>query len=261
MLFIFIASCTTDKSLQEKSLPDGVKASSKEIAKVATKNSEESKLSTSMVTSPQIFKDRAGEWSLGFSTPKQSPAKQLPLIVYLHGGVGTARTEKGTLAFEMFSFLDDDLDLYIASPSANRDAPWWSREGMERIYSSVNFMVANFNINPKRVYLAGVSDGATALFAIASQNSTPFAGFIGACGYPLMFGGQLNLTNLKQTSMLMFVSGQDRLYPSQPVIDYYKKLQESGVPINYKLYPNEEHGFSYKESEKLNIIEFITGGK
>ena len=212
----------------------------------------------SLVTSPIRFSDNAGDWYLGFSKPKNFDRnKSYPLIIYLHGGIGTERNDKGVKAYTMFDFLKDSLDFFIASPSGNRYAPWWSQLGVGRIYQSVNFMEENFNINKHKIILAGVSDGATATFALAIQQDSPFAGFIGSCAYPLLFGNQLPISALKRKPMLMFVAGKDRLYPYEKVLTYYQTLKDSGVPIEYKFYPNAEHGFDFKTNEISTIKEKI----
>lgn len=210
---------------------------------------------TPPVTSPVILKDNAGEWTLGFSSPKSQ--KKLPLIVYLHGGVGTTRTDKGKTAYEMFTFLNDSNEFRLVSPSGNRNAPWWSQTGMARIYQSVSFMVDKFPVDTARIYLAGVSDGATALFAVAAQPSHPFAGFIGAAGYPILFKDQLTSNDLKRVPIHMYISGKDRLYPYKEVNSYYEKLKSEGVPISFKLYENAEHGFEYRDSEKAFIKQLL----
>lgn len=230
ILLLFFCSCTAEKS-NSKTEP------------------------SQSVTSPVILQDPAGEWTLGFSSPKST--KKLPLIVYLHGGVGTSRTDKGKTAYEMFSFLNDSNEFRLVSPSGNRNAPWWSRTGMERIYRSVSFMTDNFAIDTSKIFLAGVSDGATALFAVAAQPSHPFAGFIGAAGYPLLFKDQLSPSDLKQVPIHMYVSEKDRLYPHNQITAYYTELKSAGVPISFKLYEDAEHGFEYRTNEKAFIKELL----
>lgn len=209
------------------------------------------------ITSPLQFKDEVGIWDIGFILPKKESDKPLPLIVYLHGGVGTSRTDKGDFADTMYSFIQDSFPVILASPSGNRAAPWWGQAGMARIFSTVTVMKQLFNIDTTKIFLAGVSDGATAIFAVASQDSYPFAGFIGASAYPLLFQNQLDISRFKETPFFMYISGKDRLYPTKPVIDFYDNMKRNGIDIDYKLYKDAEHGFDYKLNERGFIISLL----
>ncbi len=229
-------------------------------------NSEKEKLTSRVITVNSLaycdtvtITDEVGSWALGLQTCKANNDSLYPLIVYLHGGVSTTITNKGHDAHKMFHFISDSLPLFIASPSGNRDAVWWSKIGVERIFASVDYMKAHYPIDPNKIFLAGVSDGATGVFAIAAQDNHPFAGFIGAAGFPVLFKNQLQtyMDNYKKAPIKMYVSGQDRLYPTDTVINFYKGLQDAGVPLQYTLYPEEEHGFDYKELERDTIIELI----
>ncbi len=203
--------------------------------------------------------DEVSSWTLGLQTCSTIKDSLYPLIIYLHGGISTTRTDKGHDAHKMFHFISDSLPIFIASPSGNRDAVWWSSIGTQRILTSVDYMRAHYPIDPNKIFLAGVSDGATALFAIATIEDHPFAGFIGASGYPLYFEKQLNesISHLQRYPLKLYVSGNDRLYPTEDVISFYKILQEAHVPLQYTLYPAAEHGFDFKELERDTIIDLI----
>ncbi len=242
LFIVLLISCTPDTPSKE--IPKNVQSNEKVqvIAKTAV---------------PAKFSDEAGPWTLGFSAPETRKDSLYPLIVYLHGGVGTSRTDKGMDAFRMFSFLNEKTSVFLASPSANRHAPWWSPIALQRIYTAVEYMLKRFPIDHRRIYLAGVSDGATALFAVAAQASHPFAGFIGAAGYPLMFQNQLKPEHISNSPIHMYISGKDRLYPADKVEEYYKDLQSSNVPITYTVYKDAEHGFEYRKNETGNILDLM----
>ncbi len=204
-----------------------------------------------------ILDDAVSSWSLGFIAPKIPPNTRCPLIIYLHGGVGTDRTDKGSKAWEMFAFIEDSFPAIIASPSANRLAPWWSETGISRIYRSVEEMISRFPVDTTKIFLAGVSDGATGMVAISSFPNHPFAGFLGASGYPPMFGNSLSADQMKHTPIHLYISGKDRLYPSDSVFVWCKKAQTNGVPISYTVMPEAEHGFDFKFEEKSVIVSLF----
>lgn len=192
-------------------------------------------------------------FTLGIKPGVHNPqAHPLPLVIYLHGGIGTSRTDKGLSAYSMLSPLADSMPLYLASPSANRLAPWWSNAGLERILQSVRYMCLHYPIDAQRIFLVGVSDGATGCYAAANTIPAPFAGFIAISGFGGMLpqlGVPLAPSNLMQRPIYNVQAGLDRLYPLQIVNAFLDKLQEHGVSVERTVYPNEEHGFDYRERE------------
>ncbi|MBD3320491.1 MAG: hypothetical protein GF350_05270, partial [Chitinivibrionales bacterium] len=132
-----------------------------------------------------ILTDRSNQsWTLGYYAPPEATVDTLyPLVIYLHGGIGTTRRDKGKTAYEMLSALCDSITVFLASPSGNRFGPWWSADGLSRILQSVRYMTLHFPVNPDKIFLAGVSDGATGCYAAANTICGPFAGFIPVSGY------------------------------------------------------------------------------
>ncbi|HMD69290.1 MAG TPA: dienelactone hydrolase family protein, partial [Chitinivibrionales bacterium] len=200
-------------------------------------------------------------YTVGWKTPAQVRYDTAyPLIVYLHGGTGTELTTKGELAYAMLSSLADTFNLFLASPSANRYAPWWSPAGMSRILQTVRFMTLCYPINRDKIFLAGVSDGATGCYCAANTICDPFAGFIAISGYGGMLaslGMTINPQNLMQRPILNINAGHDRIYPLQQVLQFLSWLEQNGVNVEHREYPDEEHGFDYRQREYGNLASII----
>jgi acetyl esterase/lipase len=202
--------------------------------------------------------DSAGaSYSLGYSTPPDMRRDTTyPLIIYLHGGTGTERNDKGDSAFLMLSALADSFKLFLASPSANRYARWWDPAGLSRILQTLRFMALRYPINPGKVFLAGVSDGATGCYAAANTIPAPLAGFIAVSG----FGGMLSMLepgNLKLRPIYNVNAGLDHIYPVESVKEFVNLLQEQGVAVTSKIYPEEKHGFDYRMKEMGTLANFV----
>jgi len=197
-------------------------------------------------------------YTLGFGTPKSYSCDSLyPLIIYLHGGIGTTRTDKGRYAFDMLSPLRDSLPLFLASPSGNRQAPWWSDVGLERILQSLRYMTFHFPIDRNRIFLAGVSDGGTGCYAAANTIPEPFAGFFAISGFGGMLQRFLIPGNLKQRPIYNVNAGKDHLYPVEKVKTFLTWLKKEGVVVESKIYPDEEHGFDYRQKEFGSLVSYI----
>jgi len=200
-------------------------------------------------------------YSLGFKTPPAINKDSLyPLVIYLHGGIGTVKNTKGEFAWDMVSGLQDSMNLFLASPSANRNSPWWSPEGISRVLQSIRFMTLHYPIDTKRISLVGVSDGATGCYAASNTVICPFAGFVAVSG----FGGmlfQLGMTvfpqNIMQRPILNINAGLDQIYPIAEVTKFCNWLTQNGVSVEQKVYPDEKHGFDYRPKELGHLLHLI----
>ena len=205
-------------------------------------------------SSSVVIADTFGvRYTVGYTTPAAYENDSLyPCVIYLHGGIGTTRNDKGEHAWEMLRILSDSMDLFLVSPSGNRSSPWWSPAGLSRILQTLRFMTMHFPVNPDKVFLAGVSDGATGCWAAANTIAAPFAGFIAISGFGGMLprlGMELRPENLMQRPIYNVNAGRDRLYPVATVRSFLDGLERQGVGIRRKEYPEEEHGFDYRDRE------------
>jgi hypothetical protein len=209
-----------------------------------------------------VLADSVGNaYTLGYQTPTAVRTDTTyPLVVYLHGGVGTTVTSKGEKAYTMLSPLADSMQLFLASPSGNQAAPWWSAVGLNRILQTVRYMSVHYPINPNKIFLVGVSDGATGCYAAANTICAPFAGFIAVSGY----GGllpQLGMIpvpgNLMQRPIYNVNAGRDIRYAAPMVNQFLDQMVQQGVNITRKMYPKEDHGFDYRDREYGTIAGYI----
>jgi len=202
-------------------------------------------------------------YTLGIGLPNRfERGRAYPLIVYLHGGIGTEVSDKGARAWEMLGGLRDCVDVLLASPSGNRFAPWWTPRGMSRVARAVEYMGVMYAVDSAKVFLAGVSDGATGCYAVASTPSAsrPFAGFFAISGFGGMLpdlGVRLSPENMRGRPIYNIQGGQDKLYPITLVNGFIDYLQKNGVPVTSKVYPEEGHGFDYREQEFQELARLI----
>ncbi|HEX2957652.1 MAG TPA: hypothetical protein VHO70_12530 [Chitinispirillaceae bacterium] len=201
-------------------------------------------------------------FSCGFYTPSMiEPGKRYPLIIYLHGGTGTTLNTKGELAYEMLKPLADSMPMFLASPSASRTAQWWTPVGISRIFQVLRCMSLYYPVDPSKIFLAGVSDGAAGCYAVANVAPFPFAGFFAISGYGGIIastGMKVHPENIRQRPVYNINAGKDRLYPLQIINEFLNYLENSGVAIIRKVYPDEDHGFDYREREFDTLLTLVT---
>jgi len=198
---------------------------------------------------------------LGYCTPHEFTSGTVyPLVIYLHGGTGTAVSNKGEKAYEMLRPLTDSMPLFLASPSADRSARWWSADGMNRILQTIRFMTLHYPIDTKKIFLAGVSDGATGCWIALNTITGPFAGFFAISGFGGMLpsmGIELYPPNMVQRPIYNVNAGKDQLYSIDIVTNFLDYMQSQGLQLNRMVYPDEQHGFDYREKEFGTLCRFI----
>ena len=210
----------------------------------------------------EVLNDTNGiPYVLGYKTPdKINPDTTYPLIIYLHGGTGTDLATKGESAYQMLSPLGDSMHLFLASPSSNKHSRWWSATGLSRILQTLRFMTLHYPIDPSKIFLAGVSDGATGCWAAANTINGPFAGFFAISGFGgllPMAGMQLYPKNLMQRPIYNVNAGKDRLYKIETVDRFLDYMEENGVQLLRKTYHDQLHGFDYRDMEFGTLLKLI----
>lgn len=200
-------------------------------------------------------------FSCGFYTPSViEPGKRYPLIIYLHGGTGTTLNTKGELAYEMIKPLADSCPMFLASPSASRTAQWWTPVGISRIFQVLRFMSLYYPVDPAKIFLAGVSDGAAGCYAVANVAPFSFAGFFAISGYGGIIastGMNVHPENIRQRPVYNINAGKDRLYPLHTINEFLDYLENSGASIIRKVYPEEDHGFDYRAKEYDTLLTLV----
>ena len=208
-----------------------------------------------------MHEGNAGQWVLGYATPPLlDNSARHPLVIYLHGGVGGAAPDKGATAWNMLAPLIDSCGALLASPTADSRAPWWEPAGMERILMALRFMTLHFPVDPDRVILAGVSDGALGCYAAASWLAGPFAGFIaisGNGGVLASLGVTLVPGNMMQRPIYAVHAGNDRLFALEQTHAFLDQLLAQGVSVRRTIYPDEQHGFDYREQEMSALAQTV----
>jgi hypothetical protein len=208
-----------------------------------------------------LFDTTGTEFICGFYSPAiVEKDKRYPLVIYLHGGTGTTINTKGERAYEMLKPLADSMPLFLASPSASRSSQWWTPTGISRIFQTLRYMSLYYPIDPSKVFLAGVSDGASGCYALANVAASPFAGFFAISGYGGIIastGMKVQIENIRQRPIYNVNAGMDRLYSLDIINEFLDYMENGGAQIVRKTYPQEQHGFDYRDREYDTLLTMI----
>ncbi|MGE0552694.1 MAG: hypothetical protein AB7R55_04635 [Gemmatimonadales bacterium] len=187
------------------------------------------------------------------------PAKRHPVRVYLHGGV--ARREPGRWRDPERVARPGELAVF---PSAWADALWWDWSQVENLHGILVDLKREYNVDENRVYLVGVSDGATGAYYQAFKAPTIWAGFVCLIGHPAVLSnprfaesGEIFARNLSHQALFVANATDDRLYPTRTVAPFVGLFERVGAAVTFRDKPGD-HGVAWWPEEAERIERFVS---
>lgn len=115
---------------------------------------------------------------------KSSKEKPLPLIIYLHGSSRRGRDIEEVKANGLAPLMDEkeDFEFVVASPQALSKYAWQRCWQPDDLVVLLDHLLANYHIDPKRVYLTGLSMGGYGTWAAIGKHAPRFAAAAPICG-------------------------------------------------------------------------------
>lgn len=195
--------------------------------------------------------------------PEYDPSVATPLLVALHGGVGSAEVEEDPLGYVAESYLAAlalERGWIAIFPFGQAGATWWDDVGMTNISDLIRTTKRELNVDDDRVWMAGFSDGASAGFAHAMLAPSDYAAFVALNGHMgvASLDGDLPTyaPNMAATPIFATTTFDDGLYPSQRMRPTIDMAREAGADIYYREFPGE-HDFDDVEAELPAIARFV----
>src|SRR5579885_236836 len=178
-----------------------------------------------------------------------SPDRPMPLIVALHGGYGhgyeyvwtwlrSARSRRyAVLAPKSW---DNTWDMSLPS------------EDTQSILRMLDEVTREFSIDPARVYLTGLSNGATFGYIFGLERSHLFRGMAPIAGvlHPAV-DSMLRQGRGKDTPMLVVHGVHDFIFPVTFARSACKLLSGIGYNVTYKELPDWGHAYPYSINERI----------
>jgi hypothetical protein len=208
-----------------------------------------------------VLKKRHGQFQYWLVIPTgYDPARRWQLRFQLHGGV---MRDDDSLRGDGSVRLDGDDQIYVM-PSGWRDEPWWSDDQVASLRAILEDVKRDYNVDENRVFLSGVSDGATGIYYVATHDTTPYAAFLPLNGYllvlrsaELQIRSAIFLDNLRNKPFFAVNGGRDPLYPIALVEPTLAHLSGGGVAITYLPQPDAGHDTSWWPSVKVPFESFV----
>ncbi|MGH6689951.1 MAG: phospholipase [Gammaproteobacteria bacterium] len=179
----------------------------------------------------------------------------MPLIVALHGGHGHGRDflwswlrEARTRGAIVLSPTSRDRTWSILSPD-DVDAP--------PLREMLAFVSGRYPVDPRRVLLTGMSDGATYTFLCGLREDMPFTHLAPACGvlHPLLLDGRLG--RARDLPIYLIHGALDWMFPVQMTRMSKEFLVTAGARLVYREIEDLSH--IYPRDENPRILDWLDG--
>lgn len=156
--------------------------------------------------------------------PSYDKNKSIPLVIVLHGGGGTANSTV-KLTKGGFNYLSDKKDFIVVYPEGTRHLrspkTRWN-DGRDERYSQaddvgfisalIDYLVQTLNVDPNRVYITGISNGAHMSMRLARELSDKIAA-VAPVAYSMQKKYEEVPVSKKPISFLIMTGTKDPLVP------------------------------------------------
>lgn len=196
----------------------------------------------------------------------ENPRKNMPLILYLHGGSGKGDDLSLLLSAESLpKFLQEGqiaVDAYVVMPQLPANQKGW-----EGILPSIEELIAEmeqtYGIDANRVSLTGHSMGGTGVWSLALKNPDLFSAAAPLSGSVRMTAGQ-NLQKLANLPIWAFAGTADTIVPSASSERFVELLKQENAAAKITLLEGDTH-FDVPTSvyldQKLDLLGWLTAQK
>ena len=182
----------------------------------------------------------------------KDPQQQWPLILSLHGS-GTRGKNIDLLKFEalpqILEFTPDYPSIVISPQLTGEDNDdFWLREKVaESVFLLLDEIQSTYSVDPKRIYLTGISIGGNGTWVYGLQNPDRFAALVPVMGFYGDTSGFYvpeNICDLKDVPVWAFHGAKDPIVPLEAEEDIVNALKACGGNIQFTVYPDGDHDIS-----------------
>lgn len=185
--------------------------------------------------------------------PEYEQKDSWPLMVFLHGA-GERGSDLSRLKVHGPPKLIEqgqDLPFIIVSPQCPADQ-WWP--GLEReVIAMIDEMMEQYRIDPRRIYLTGLSMGGYGTWAIGCAYPQRFAAMVPICG-----GGRPFLAPaLKNVPVWAFHGARDPVVPLRESEQMVEAVNRAGGSAKLTVYPEATHDSWTETYENPRLYDWL----
>ncbi|MBL8824156.1 MAG: hypothetical protein JNJ77_16340 [Planctomycetia bacterium] len=197
----------------------------------------------------QVFNSEGKEYPYWLYIPEK-PAKNAPLILFLHGSGEREGGAKGPHQVGIGSAIEmqKDFPFYVVMPQFSKKGTWKADgEDAKRAIAIMDAVIKQYDIDIKRLYLTGISMGGNGTWENAIAHADRWAAIAPVCGYVSKMGNfypGLDVEKLKSIAKLpcwCFHGDKDGPVNVKHSRDALRILWSAGGHPNYTEYPGVDH--------------------
>ena len=180
----------------------------------------------------------------------------MPMIVIMHGMGGSG-------ANTIQAWIDRLGDKFVILCPTYPMGAWWSQNAENFVLQLINEIQSNYQIDPNRIFLSGLSNGAIGAYMLGMFYPDRFAGIIPIAG-GITKRLMSFLVNLNNTPLYIIQGEFDPIFPIALIRRTYKILSDFKSPVIYREHKERgaAHGGHFlPESEVPALIEWLTKQK
>ena len=183
------------------------------------------------------------------------PGRAYPLVVCLHGAGFNGSTSLRRWAPRLGAHY------LLACPTIDEEGQWWTRNAEALARSTIADVMRQYHVDPNRVYLSGMSNGAIGTYAIGAHRADRFAAAVPMAGcYP--YGLYPLFQNFRMTPLYLLHGSHDGVIPVQCSRDVFTELARLGIPASYREHDRVHKvpgvgGHFFPEEELPDLVNWI----
>ncbi len=208
-----------------------------------------------------------------------SKSRKWPVILFLHGAGergddGFVQTEVG-IGGAIRRYVDR-FPAVVVLPQCRKNL-WWTQDAMqEQALKAFELSAQEFNGDPDRFYLTGLSMGGYGAWSIASKHPGRFAALIPVCGgiRPPARAPALDASNaadpnadpyaatakkIGKTPVWLFHGGADQIVPADESRKMNEALKSAGGNVTYTEYDGVGHNSWDKAYAEPELMKWMLG--
>ena len=180
----------------------------------------------------------------------------VPLLIYLHGdgSRGTNVNLVNNYAFPKFIKDGQDFPFMMIAGQISNDTNWTNLNTYKRLMNLVNNILNTYNVNPKKIMLAGGSSGGGGAYVITAAYPNYFSCTVVGSGIYNNYRKIAN--NLTNTPMWIFHGTNDKNISYSTIKSFADYLKSIGGNITFKGIEGAGHNVT-ETSEGFNNPELI----
>ena len=170
-------------------------------------------------------------------TYEADESKLFPLLLFLHGGGESGDSlavlkkngpPKMLAEGKQFPFM-------VLAPQNPHKKQWWN---VRAVMQLLNTVLTQYRVDPKRIYLSGLSRGGSAAWEMAVQYPDRFAALAVVCGMaPVPYASWIN----KDLPIWVFHGTEDRSIPFSESEAMVSALKQMGYDVTFTVYEGVGH--------------------